>query len=102
MLLFMRYDFERDKEKLYEIVAERDGYWCYLCGKISNLSLHHISSRGQVAPTQLIKKNGHKYYRDDPRNLVLLCWNCHGWIQRNMSQSEKFFKNFPKTISKKN
>lgn len=93
-----KWSFDRDKKILYEVVGNRDGRWCYLCGKPYNLSLHHIESRGRTAPNQIIHKAGKEFYRDDPLNLVMLCSGCHDWVQQNMEKAEKFFRDFPKNI----
>lgn len=51
----------------YELVIRRDRGLCVLCG-LPYAHLHHIISRKVASIT----------YRDDPRNLCLLCAGCHG------------------------
>lgn len=81
-----RWDFDRDKKKLAEILQERDGFWCRLCGYTDSLSIHHIHPRGRIPPNFLI--NG-EYYRDDPRNLCFLCMQCHDFVHNNPLAAER-------------
>lgn len=56
-------------KKLREAVMERDGYRCYICGKETNLHVHHIVPRIQGGP-------------HIPENLITLCASCHGSIEK--------------------
>jgi hypothetical protein len=47
---------------------ERDGYHCYICGKPTNLHVHHIIPREEGGPHTL-------------DNLITLCGGCHRSIE---------------------
>ncbi len=50
--------------RLCRKVLERDGWRCQLCGRRSDLQVHHIRSRSKLGD-------------DAEINLVTLCHNCH-------------------------
>ena len=56
-------------ESLKEIVKKRDNYRCYICGKETNLHVHHIIPRDE----------GGKHI---PRKSITLCGGCHRSIER--------------------
>jgi 5-methylcytosine-specific restriction endonuclease McrA len=56
-------------QALREEVLKRDGWRCQLCGKSSNLHVHHINSRSRLGD-------------DTMRNLITLCANCHENLHR--------------------
>jgi 5-methylcytosine-specific restriction endonuclease McrA len=56
-------------QALRDQVLKRDGWRCQLCGKPSNLHVHHINSRGRLGD-------------DTMRNLITLCANCHENVHR--------------------
>ena len=51
--------------KLRRSIYQRDGFRCALCDSTDTLQIHHIISRG--------KGGG----RENPMNLICLCWRCH-------------------------
>jgi 5-methylcytosine-specific restriction endonuclease McrA len=53
-----------DYRVLRHQVLKRDGWRCQLCGKSTNLHVHHVKSRSKL---------GH----DALRNLITLCAKCH-------------------------
>jgi len=57
-------------------ILERDSYSCRTCGTMEELSVHHIVPRK------------YKYIVDfdidDERNLMTLCWRCHGMADRKV------------------
>jgi predicted nucleic acid-binding Zn ribbon protein len=55
-------------KKLRDAILERDGYKCYICGKTTELHVHHIIRRSQGGE--------HK-----PENLITLCSSCHRTIE---------------------
>jgi 5-methylcytosine-specific restriction endonuclease McrA len=58
-------------------VYKRDNYTCQICyAKNIRLNAHHIQ-RWADCPT----------LRDDPNNLITLCWRCH----RDMKGKEKSY-----------
>jgi len=64
-------------QKLSEQVRERDSHCCQRCGKPEmengvKLSVDHI------IPWRVFEEN-EKNLANDPKNLVSLCRNCHGW-----------------------
>ena len=69
-------------EQLKELIRNRDGYKCQLCGmpeieNIKKLSIHHID---------YIKKNCL------PNNLITLCRGCNNKVNSNRDFWEKYFK----------
>lgn len=55
-------------KRLKDAIIERDGYRCYICGKETNLHVHHIIPREQGGP-------------HIPENLVTLCSGCHRSVE---------------------
>ena len=51
---------------LYDHIKKRDGYSCVLCGKTTDLHIHHI-----------LKKSKYPEYIVEPNNLIVLCSDCH-------------------------
>ena len=70
-----------------EYVKYRDSYKCVKCGSDDNLEVHHILPRS---------KGG----RDNPRNMVTLCRNCHQEIHRDQKLFNKWKKKFESYINK--
>jgi len=61
--------------EIAELVWKRDGYQCQLCGRRLNRGegvIHHLIKRSEFIPANL-NLRGH----NDPRNLILLCGECH-------------------------
>lgn len=102
-----QWDFENSThhKRLIEIVSERDGFWCRICGSSASLSLHHIYPRGRTPKNLLIhdKASGRDFYRDDPANLCFLCLmpdhkilegsgreniSCHDFVHQNTQWAE--------------
>jgi 5-methylcytosine-specific restriction enzyme A len=54
-------------------VLARDRYQCQLCGKRSNLEVHHQQSRARGGKDQI-------------DNLISLCSNCHRQLHSRMRQ----------------
>lgn len=50
-----------------ELVRERDGHKCLLCGKTENLTAHHWC----------VPKRGHEAFAYNPMNGATLCYACH-------------------------
>lgn len=78
---FEPYTVEFNRQ-LKELIRQRDGYRCQLCGmpeieNIKKLSIHHID---------YIKKNCL------PNNLITLCNRCNGRVNFNRNYWEKYFK----------
>jgi 5-methylcytosine-specific restriction endonuclease McrA len=48
-------------------VLNRDGWRCQICGRASELQVHHISFRSALGD-------------DDMGNLITLCFSCHGEV----------------------
>lgn len=61
---------QQERKKLTELMAaikKRDGYTCQLCGaRGTKLHTHHIRTFSECITM-----------RDDPKNLITLCKNCH-------------------------
>lgn len=79
-------------EELRNKILERDGYKCYICGKETNLHVHHIIPRDEGGP-------------HIPENLVTLCGSCHrsvesGNTEKIIKKCLKAFKKIPKGIHK--
>jgi len=55
-------------QTIKDMVVSRDGYQCYICGKRTNLHVHHIIPR----------KDGGKHTLE---NLVTLCGSCHRSVE---------------------
>lgn len=55
-------------DNLKEAILARDNYRCYICGKESNLHIHHIIPRSEGGP-------------HIPENLVTLCGGCHRSVE---------------------
>ena len=51
---------------IHDHIKKRDGYSCVLCGKTTDLHIHHI-----------LKKSRYPDYIIEPNNLVVLCQECH-------------------------
>ena len=81
------YAFEFNKQ-LKELIRNRDGYKCQLCGmpeceNIVNLSIHHID---------YIKKNCL------PNNLIALCSSCNAKVNFNRDYWTEYFKRLKRGI----
>jgi len=50
-------------------VLKRDGWRCQLCGKSTDLHVHHVKSRSSLGD-------------DTMRNLITLCAKCHETLHR--------------------
>ena len=79
-------------EKLKNNILERDGYRCYVCGKETNLHVHHIIPRDEGGP-------------HIPENLITLCGSCHksvesGNVDKIIKKCLKTLKTIPKGIHK--
>jgi len=79
-------------EKLKNNILERDDYKCYVCGKKTNLHVHHIISRIEGGP-------------HIPENLITLCGSCHksvesGNVDKIIKKCLKTLKTIPKGIHK--
>ncbi len=83
------WDFDKDKNELQRIVAEKYGLWCFRCGSTWGLSLHHIRPRGQFPAKLVITENGISFTRDDPYNLRFCCISCHNWIHTHPDLAKK-------------
>ena len=57
----------QDYQELREQVLRRDGWRCQRCGSMTNLEVHHKQFRSHCG-------------NDDERNLITLCFDCHGPI----------------------
>lgn len=55
-------------QELSKAIRERDGWQCYICGRETNLHVHHIIPRAEGG-------------LDIPENLVTLCGGCHRSIE---------------------
>ena len=68
---YSEYDRKRHDIKRFsgnrELVMDRDGHRCVMCGAKSNLTVHHKDHTGQT-----------ENRNDDPNNLITLCASCHG------------------------
>jgi len=53
---------------------------CAVCGRMDGLEAHHLISRG------------HKAFKDDPRNGLLLCWAHHHGSKLSPHGSPKAFR----------
>ena len=53
-------------------VIERDGERCKRCGRINDLTIHHLDRNGRNLLERGMKPNHH------PNNLIILCRGCHG------------------------
>ncbi len=53
--------------RLRQHVLERDGWRCQRCGCLSELEVHHLSSRSQLGD-------------DAEHNLITLCRSCHQFM----------------------
>ena len=51
--------------KVRKSIYRRDGFRCALCDSTDHLEIHHVVPRG--------KGGG----RENPINLITLCWRCH-------------------------
>lgn len=51
--------------KVRKSIYRRDGFRCALCDSTDHLEIHHVVPRG---------KGGS---RENPMNLITLCWRCH-------------------------
>lgn len=51
--------------KVRKSIYRRDGFRCALCDSTDHLEIHHVVPRG--------KGGG----RENPMNLITLCWRCH-------------------------
>jgi len=56
--------------QLCQEVLRRDGWRCQMCGKQTNLQVHHMETRGRLGS-------------DAKHNLITLCCNCHGKVHTN-------------------
>jgi 5-methylcytosine-specific restriction endonuclease McrA len=61
---------EQHYQQLRQHVLRRDGWRCQVCGSMTNLEVHHKQFRSHGGA-------------DDERNLITLCFDCHGPIHRN-------------------
>jgi 5-methylcytosine-specific restriction endonuclease McrA len=68
----LKLDHESYK-KLTARVLARDGWRCQSCGRMSDLHVHHIESRGRLGS-------------DREENLITLCAFCHRMLHLNMSE----------------
>ncbi len=62
-------------KKIADYVWNRDGYQCRLCGRRLSKgegAIHHLIKRSEFIPKSMGLR-GH----NDPRNLILLCGECH-------------------------
>lgn len=62
-------------KKTYEKIVEEQPY-CRLCGRTSNLNIHHIIYRSQLG-------------NNDERNLIRLCYDCHRRVHSNKKVWQK-------------
>jgi len=58
----------RFSRSVSEAIKERDDWRCYICGKDTDLHVHHIIPRSDGGP-------------DIPENLVTLCSGCHRSVE---------------------
>ena len=59
--------FDPEYTKVAKRVRRRDKFTCQMCGaKKCRMNVHHIKLYAKV-----------KSARNDPYNLILLCWKCH-------------------------
>jgi len=67
-------------EAARQLVLERDGRRCQICGKDENLHVHHILPTGM----------GGSVERDVAENMITLCAECHGMVHAGMIHIEEF------------
>ena len=58
---------QQDYQNLREQVLRRDGWRCRVCGSMANLEVHQKQFRSHCG-------------NHDKRNLITLCFDCHGLI----------------------
>jgi 5-methylcytosine-specific restriction endonuclease McrA len=59
-------------QDLHRRVLSRDGWRCQVCGRRTELQIHHLRSRAQIGP-------------DIEENLITLCCRCHRAIHLNLA-----------------
>jgi predicted restriction endonuclease len=70
-------------ERVREEIRQRDNYTCQICGRVTDLQVHHIIPRS----------NGGKHTLD---NLITLCFPCHRHIDSGNERNalRKCFSNY--------
>jgi hypothetical protein len=63
-----------------QVIVERDWYACLRCGK-KGVQIHHRRPRMAGGTTDPMINN--------PANLVLLCLECHDWIEMNRNAARE-------------
>ena len=64
--------------KVRRDIYRRDGFRCALCDSTDGLQIHHVVHRG--------KGGG----RENPMNLICLCWRCHSAAHGSVYQLDDY------------
>lgn len=65
--------------KTLKLLRERDGDQCWHCGTTENLTVQHRANRGM----------GGSKKRDNPANLILLCWFVNFEMEASSKKAEE-------------
>lgn len=64
--------------KLRRSIYQRDGFRCALCDSTDQLQIHHVIPRGRGGS------------RENPMNLICLCWRCHSAAHGSVYQLDAY------------
>lgn len=64
--------------KLRRSIYQRDGFRCALCDSTDQLQIHHVVPRGRGGS------------RENPMNLICLCWRCHSAAHGSVYQLDAY------------
>ena len=89
-----KYDYVPDTEfylseawvQIRNDILERDTYSCKTCGSMDELSVHHIVPRKY--------KHLVDFDIDNERNLMTMCWKCHGMADRKVDNYGRLLEEY--------
>lgn len=64
--------------KVRKSIYRRDGFRCALCDSTDGLQIHHVIHRGKAGG------------RENPMNLITLCWRCHSAAHGSVYQLDDY------------
>lgn len=64
--------------KVRRDIYKRDGFRCALCDSTDGLQIHHVIHRGKAGG------------RENPMNLICLCWRCHSAAHGSVYQLDDY------------
>jgi hypothetical protein len=80
-------------QQVRQLVLERDGHKCVLCGSVERLNVHHILPKEFLA---------YRYLQFDIRNLITCCPKCHKYGNKSFHKCPLYALNVFKTMYPEN